>query len=142
MHKKQWAEAVDLWERVVELNPVCGSYWDQLAGARREAHDYRRPSSPIAGPWARRRLSLVDRLQHRLLLRPARREKAGLAVARDVDRHRPAGLQAARDDADLEPLRGEPRFRELVTPLDSAVVAQPGLAPRLETAARVEAHSL
>jgi tetratricopeptide (TPR) repeat protein len=35
----RWAEAAALWRRAVELNPVNGDYWSQLAGARWELDD-------------------------------------------------------------------------------------------------------
>lgn len=38
---KQWNEAARLWEKVVQLNPVNGEYWYQLAEARYKAQDYR-----------------------------------------------------------------------------------------------------
>ncbi len=36
----RWAEAAALWQQVVDLNPVNGSYWDYLAEARYELGDY------------------------------------------------------------------------------------------------------
>ncbi len=35
-----WAEAAQLWEQVVAVNPVNGSYWASLAAARFAAADY------------------------------------------------------------------------------------------------------
>jgi len=36
----QWAQAVTLWQRVTEQNPVNGNHWDRLAQAQYESGDY------------------------------------------------------------------------------------------------------
>ena len=38
---RQWSEAAALWSKVVEINPVVASYWNQLGIARYNNRDYR-----------------------------------------------------------------------------------------------------
>ncbi len=121
----RWAEAAGLWERVVARNPVNAGYWERLGSARYQAGDHRRAIPAYeralqlgAGfPWgsayqiARCHARLGDKRQALAWL-----EKAFALGYRSLDE--------AREDPDLRPLHGEPRFRELVALVDAPALSR------------------
>jgi tetratricopeptide (TPR) repeat protein len=123
---KQWTKAVVLWEEVTKQNPVTGDFWLQLASARYSAQDCRGAIAaynkamevgvdglPSAIPYdvARCyvRLGELDMALQWF-------EKAMRLGYRD--------LQNAQHDPDLQPLRNNPKFRELVGLVDPSKMSR------------------
>jgi tetratricopeptide (TPR) repeat protein len=125
MKAKQWPEAIALWERVVELNPVVGDYWARLARARYDAKKYResivaheKALELRAGyPWA----SAYDIGCCYALL--GEKEPA----LKWVEKSLALGfrsLAGVRADEDLKCLHDDTRFRELVALVDPKTLSR------------------
>ena len=124
----RWAEAAALWERVVERNPVNGNHWDRLAEARFALEDYAGALAAYGkvmeiGSWAPGGLETAfpSEVAYRMARCHARlgdRERAMRALARALELGL-RDLDRARSDEDLESLRQEPRFGELLGPADA-----------------------
>ena len=116
---QQWQDAVSLWEKIVEQNPVQVSYWRALANAAYQAKDYRKAISafekvvelrggfPSAAAYniARCYALLGDKEQAWRWL-----QKAFAMGFRN--------LESAQTDPDLALLRDDPRYRQLVGLVD------------------------
>lgn len=116
---KRWDAAIPLWEQVLKANPVVGDFWLQFGDALYGAKDYYRAipayqkafelgagrpynsAYAIACAYA----LLGDKVQALVWL-----EKSLATGFQD--------LQAARTDSDLQSLRDEARFQQLVAGKD------------------------
>jgi hypothetical protein len=125
MKAKQFAEAVALWERVVELNPVVGDYWARLGRARYDAKDYRKaiPAHEKAlelGAGYRWTAAYDIACCYALLgeKEPALKwlEKALALGFRN--------LKHVRDDDDLKSLHDDARFCELAALVDTSKMSR------------------
>jgi len=120
-----WVEAAALWEKVVAKNPVNGSFWHQLAIARYRAREYRQaiaayqkvialgvgfPSS-AAYQIARCHALLGEKESALKWL-----EQSFEMGFRD--------LRAAQNDADLQALRDDPRYRKIVALADTGKMSR------------------
>jgi tetratricopeptide (TPR) repeat protein len=111
---QQWAEAVTIWDRVARLNPHDGDNWAQLAYARYMAKDFRGAASAYE-----KSMTLGDRFPFTAAFNIARcyaqlgeKERALDWLERAL-RMGFRDLWRFRTDADLAPLRDEPRFKRL-----------------------------
>jgi tetratricopeptide (TPR) repeat protein len=118
---EEWREAAALWEQVVASNPVEGSFWAQLADACCRAQDERRA---IAAYQQAVELGAgyPSEAAYRVACCHARlgeRERA-LAWLETAFGMGYRDLEGARGDDDLQPLRDDARFRELVGLADTS----------------------
>lgn len=116
---KDWNEAARLWEKVVQLNPVTGEFWYQLAEARYKAQDYRN-----AIPAYEQALQLGfgfpasrvrDVARCRVMLGEKTQALDSLEHAFAIGYRR---IDLIRDDPAFQALRAEPRFQQLVATVD------------------------
>lgn len=112
---KQWSEAVPLWEQLVKKNPVNGDFRLQLADARYKTKDYK---------------GAIEAYQKAFDFKAALPYNSAYNIACSYallgdkqnaltwfEKSLAAGfpsLEAARNDADLQSLRDESRFKRLV----------------------------
>jgi tetratricopeptide (TPR) repeat protein len=118
---KEWAEAARLWERVVEINPVNGNFWNQLANARYEAKDYQKAIAAY---------QKVIELGFEFPSNAAYNIACCYALAGDkeqalkwLDKSFEMGfrnLKNAQEDTDLQSLRDDPRFKKIVALVDTS----------------------
>lgn len=122
---KDWGHAIALWEKVVQLNPVTGEYWYQLAEARYKNKDYHGaitsyeqslrmgyalPSSRVRD-IARCHAMLGDKEQALTTLERA----FALGYRR---------IELIRNDPAFESLRNEARFQKLVALVDASKLSR------------------
>lgn len=124
--KREWKEAAELWEQVVQRNPVRGSFWQQLAMARYHAKAYRQ-----AIPAFEKTLELgllgfpADSAYSIARCHAQLGENAEalkwLEKAFDMGYRR---LRAAQTDAVFQPLHADERFRKLVALADTDTMSR------------------
>jgi len=121
----QWNEAAELWSTISELNPVEGDVWDHLAQARYQNKDYRRAIPAFqkalelgAGFPCNQAYSIAR--CYSMLENKAEAmkwfEKAYNLGYRRID--------AARSDPELQTLRSDPRFREMIGIIDTGKLSR------------------
>ncbi len=124
-NSQAWAEAAALWEKVIARNPVEGNYWNQLAGARYRAKEYRMAITAYekvialgAGfPWSA--------AYHIARCHASLGEKE--AALKWLERSFEMGfrdLRVAQTDADLQSLRDDPRYRKIVALADTSKMSR------------------
>ena len=123
----QWTQAVTLWQRVTEQNPVNGNHWDRLAQAQYESGDY---AAALAaweraadlGVWDRRTIreerpaAFRGELEYRRACCRARLGD-GPGALDELERALRAGLRdrdRVRADDCWGELSGHPRFAALL----------------------------
>jgi len=119
----QWPEATGLWARVVQMNPVRGDSWQQLATARYGAGEYRE-----AIPAYEKVLALgLDRGYASETAYDVARCYAALGEKEQALRWLTKAfdmgyryLQKARSDTDFQSLHADPRFQELTALADTS----------------------
>lgn len=124
-HAKAWPEAADLWAKVVEANPCPGSFWESLAKARYHAKNY---------PGAVAAYEKVIERGYNYPWQAAYDIACCYALAGDkpqalrwLDKALAMGfrdLEHAQKDKDLESLRSDPKFRELLALADVAKMSR------------------
>lgn len=111
----QWIEAATLWEQVIAHNPVEGRFWDQLANARYQAKDFRKAipayEKVIELGWGLPANSAYNIACAYALLGEKEPALHWLEKAFQLGYR---NLENARRDADLESLRADERFRQIV----------------------------
>lgn len=118
---REWAEAADLWDRVVAANPVHGGHWSQLGEARFELGHYAEALKAYEnalrlGVWDGRAASRPGEIAYRIACCHARlgeTESAldALTVAFDS---RLRQIERVLADPHLRSLREHSRFAEIV----------------------------
>lgn len=117
---QDWPQAAHRWQAVIEANPVNGTFWANLAEAKRKTGDDR---GAIAAEREVYRLGngyYSSHVAYRIATAHARLGEPEDALAW-LERSFDGGyhdLAAARDDKDLVLLRDNPRFGELVGIID------------------------
>ena len=111
---KAWSEAAKLWQRVVALNPVAPSLWNELAHADFEAKQYRDAIAAWQkaldlGWWPPYTAFDISRAYARL----GETQNALNWVRRSLDLRYPA-LQVLQEHPDLKILHDNATFRDLV----------------------------
>ncbi len=134
----KWPAAAALWARVVELNPVVGYYWIQLAEARYELDDFAGAIAAYeqaeqAGVWSRAALNVEDlhpeaietvfpaEVAYRIATCRIRSGDTDGAVS-DLRRAVALGLRdldRPRSDSHWEDARANPAVRELLMIVDT-----------------------
>jgi tetratricopeptide (TPR) repeat protein len=125
MDSKKWSEAAALYEQIVKINPVNGRFWNQLAQANYNAKNYRRSISAYE-----KQIELGSNI-------PA---NAAYDIACDyallgekeqalkwLEKAMAMGfsdLPHTQEDTDLESLRNDPRYRELVGLVDTSKMSR------------------
>ncbi len=122
-----WAQAAALWQQVVDLNPVNGSYWDYLAEARYELGDYQAALAAYEavlrlGAWGKRLADTVypGEVGYRIAccqLGLGAHELAVAALSRALDLGF-RDLDRPRADPLWEPLRARGDVRDMLGILD------------------------
>ena len=121
MQAKQWAEAAALWEQVVKANPVHGRFWEQLGLAYYNAKDYRKSI-----PAYERQLDLgfgqPANAAYNIACNYALagdKEQAIKWLEKALELKFP-DLPHAQTDTDLESIRSDPRYRNMVGLIDTS----------------------
>jgi Flp pilus assembly protein TadD len=112
----RWSEAAELYAETVRVAPTDATAWLQLGAATRRLGDSERAHAAYRRAAELRPDWWVPRFNAACLWsieRQLDRAFAELAAAVQLD---PRAAKAARDDADLAPLRPDPRFAALVAP--------------------------
>lgn len=113
--EKKWSEAVPLWERLTESNPVNGAYWYNLGYACYNSGEYAKSTEAY-----KRQLELrwgnVYNIAYNIACNAAltgHKEPALEWLQKAFD----AGFTSythAQEDADLKSLHGDPRFNKIL----------------------------
>jgi len=112
---KEWTEAAALWEKVVEINPVEGRFWDRLGSARYSSKDYRK-AIPAYEKSMELRAGFPSNAAYNIACCYAllgEKEQAIKWLERAFD----MGfrfLENAQKDTDLQSLHDDPRFQKIV----------------------------
>ena len=111
---REWAEAASLWEIIVQMNPVEGEFWGQLAEAYYQNKEYRKAAQAYE-----KALDLGDGLPSNANYNIARcyaqlgdKDQAMKWLEKSFDLGF-RSLTKAQTDADLQSLRNDARFRKL-----------------------------
>lgn len=122
---KQWMEAAALWEKVVAANPVEGRFWNQLGSARYNAKDYRKSIAAYekslelgAGNPANAAYNIACNYA---LLGDKELALKWLEKAFEL---KWLNLQHAQTDTDLQILRDDARYRNLVGLIDTSKMSR------------------
>jgi tetratricopeptide (TPR) repeat protein len=121
---KEWVDAAKLWEKVVEMNPVRGSTWHQLANAHHQANDYRKAIPAYEktlelGFWPAHMAHNVARCYAML----GQNEEA-LRWLEKALALRFNDLMLLQSDPELESLRHDARFQKLVGLVDASKMSR------------------
>jgi tetratricopeptide (TPR) repeat protein len=118
---KEWNEAAALWEKVVEINPVEGNFWDRLGSARYSSKDYRK-AIPAYEKAMELRAGFPSNAAYNIACCYAllgEKEQALKWLERAFD----MGfrfLENAQKDTDLQSLHDDPRFQKIVGLADTS----------------------
>lgn len=118
---KQWGKAASLWEEVTKENPVSGDFWLQLAVARRNGQDYPGAITAYEKAMSLGVNGLPSDIPYQVARCYARLGKTDMALDW-FEKAMKLGyrdLQSAQHEPDLQPLGGDPRFRELAAIVDT-----------------------
>ena len=122
---KAWNEAAALWEKVVAANPVEGNFWNQLGSARYNAKDYRKSITAYekaltlgAGNPANAAYNIA--CNYALL----GEKELALKWLEKAFELKWLNLQHAQTDADLQILRDDSRYRNLVGLIDTSKMSR------------------
>lgn len=122
---KEWTQAAALWEQIVKANPVEGRFWNQLGAARYNAKDYRKAIAAYekalelgAGNPANVAYNIA--CNYALL---GGKEPA-LKWLEKAFELKWLNLQHAQTDADLQILRDDARYRNLVGLIDTSKMSR------------------
>ena len=121
MQAQQWAEAAALWEQVVKANPIHGGFWERMGTAYYNAGDYRKSIAAYekqielgAGQPASAAYNIA--CNYALL---GEKELAIKWLEKALAMKFPS-LQHAQRDTDLQSLRSDVRFQNLVGIVDTS----------------------
>lgn len=118
---REWSEAAQLWEKIVEINPVEGRFWDRLATARYNVKDYRR-AIPAYEKAVELRAGFPSNAVYNIACCYAllgEKEQALKWLERAFD----MGfrfLEDSQKDTDLQSLHDDPRFQRIVGLADTS----------------------
>lgn len=122
---QSWTEAAALWEKVVAKNPVNGSFWHQLASARYRERDYRQAIAAY-----QKVIALGVGFPSSAAYQVARchallgEKEAALKWLEQSFEMGFRDLRAAQNDADLQALRDDPRYRKIVALADTGKMSR------------------
>lgn len=121
MQARQWAEAAVLWEQVVKANPVQGNFWERLGTAYYNARDYRKAipayEKQIELGAGQPAIAAYNIACNYALL--GEKELAIKWLEKALAMKFPS-LQHAQTDTDLQSLRSDVRFQNLVGLIDTS----------------------
>jgi tetratricopeptide (TPR) repeat protein len=123
---KQWTEAASLWEEVTKENPVTGDFWLQLARARHNHQDYAGAITAYEKAMSLGVNGLRSDIPYELARCYARLGKRNLALEW-FEKAMKVGyrdLQNAQQDAELQSLHSDPKFRELTATVDPSSMSR------------------
>jgi tetratricopeptide (TPR) repeat protein len=116
----QLKEAIEIWERVVALNPVVGDYWARLARAQYDAKDYRNSIATYQKTLELGAGSVANAAYNIACCYALLGEKEN--ALKWLDKSFTLGfrsLRMAREDDDLKCLHDNQHFRDLVSLVDT-----------------------
>ena len=122
---KQWIEASTLWEKVVKTNPVEGRFWNQLAQTYYNAKDYRK-SIPAYEKQIELGYGIPANAAYNIACNYALLGEKELAM-KWLEKAFKMGfpnLQNAQTDTDLQILRDDVRYRNLVGLIDTSKMSR------------------
>ncbi len=125
MQANQWADAAALWEKVVKANPVHGRFWEQLGLAYYNAKDYRR-SIPAYQKQLELGFGQPANAAYNIACNYALagdKEQAIRWLEKALELKFPS-LQHAQTDTDLESIRSDPRYRNMVGLIDTSKLSR------------------
>jgi tetratricopeptide (TPR) repeat protein len=122
---RDWSNAIPLWEKVVQLNPVTGEYWYQLGEARYKNNDFR-GALPAYEQSLRLGFALPssrvrDMARCHVMLGEKEQALATLERAFAMGYRR---IELIRNDPAFQALRSEPRFQKLVATIDTGKMSR------------------
>ncbi|MGI8640303.1 MAG: TPR end-of-group domain-containing protein [Pyrinomonadaceae bacterium] len=121
---KAWSEAAALWEKVVKMNPVQGRSWNQLGAAYYNAKNYARA---IAAYEKALELGFDSaNTAYNIACNYALSGEKELALKwlEKAFELKFINLQHAQTDGDLESIRSEPRYRNIVGLVDTSKMSR------------------
>jgi tetratricopeptide (TPR) repeat protein len=123
---REWKDAAELWEQVVQMNPVRGSFWQQLATARYNAKEYRKAIPAFEKTLELGLLGFPADSAYGIARCYAQLGENAEALqwlekAFDMGYRR---LRGAQTDAVFQPLHADERFRKLVALLDTGKLSR------------------
>lgn len=122
---KEWVEAALAWENVVEVNPINGRFWSQLASARYHNKDYRKAIAAYEKVLDLRQgfpsSAAYNIASCYALLGEKEQALKWLEKAFDMGYRY---LEDAQTDGDLESLHEDSRFRSLVGLIDTGKMSR------------------
>jgi tetratricopeptide (TPR) repeat protein len=123
---KQWTEAASLWEEVTKENPVTGDFWLQLAGARHNNQDYAGAITAYEKAMSLGVNGLRSDIPYEVARCYARLGKRNLALDW-FEKAMKVGyrdLQNAQQDAELQSLHSDLKFRKLTATVDPSSMSR------------------
>jgi tetratricopeptide (TPR) repeat protein len=123
---KQWTEAASLWEEVTKENPVTGDFWQQLARARHNNQDYAGAITAYEKAMSLGVNGLRSDIPYEVARCYARLGKRDLALDW-FEKAMKVGyrdLQNAQQDAELQLLQSDLKFRELTAMVDPSSMSR------------------
>jgi tetratricopeptide (TPR) repeat protein len=123
---KQWTEAASLWEEVTKENPVTGDFWQQLARARHNNQDYAGAITAYEKAMSLGVNGLRSDIPYEVARCYARLGKRDLALDW-FEKAMKVGyrdLQNAQQDAELQSLQSDLKFRELTAMVDPSSMSR------------------
>ena len=123
---KQWTEAASLWEEVTKENPVTGDFWLQLARARHNKQDCAGAITAYEKAMSLGVNGLRSDIPYEVARCYARLGKRNLALDW-FEKAMKLGyrdLQNAQQDAELQSLHSDLKFRELTATVDPSSMSR------------------
>ncbi len=123
---KQWTEAASLWEEVTKENPVTGDFWQQLARARYNNQDYAGAITAYEKAMSLGVNGLRSDIPYEVARCYARLGERNLALDW-FEKAMKVGyrdLQNAQQDAELQLLQSDLKFRELTAMVDPSSMSR------------------
>ncbi|MDQ6788103.1 MAG: S41 family peptidase [Acidobacteriota bacterium] len=122
---KLWSEAIPLWEKIAAANPVNGDFWVQLANARYNAKDYKGAIADYEKAFELRAGRYYNSAYNIAACYALLGDKQNALawLEKSLGEGFP-NLEAARNDADLQSLRDDARFKKLVGAEDTTKMSR------------------
>jgi tetratricopeptide (TPR) repeat protein len=124
MNAKQWSEAAALWEQIVKLNPVLGANWNQLGTAYYNAKNHARAVAAYEKALELGFNSANTAYNIACNYALSGEKELALKWLEKAFELKFINLGHAQTDTDLEAIRNEPRYRNIVGLIDTSKMSR------------------